>query len=46
VEAARDVGCREVVDGLEGLVRQGAAAFERWTGVPAPADVMRAAIRS
>jgi shikimate dehydrogenase len=42
--AARAAGAR-VVDGLEVLVRQGAASFERWTGVPAPLDVMRAAIR-
>ena len=35
-----------VVDGLEVLVRQGAASFERWTGVPAPVEVMRAAVRS
>jgi shikimate dehydrogenase len=34
------------VDGLEVLVRQGAASFERWTGLPAPLDVMRAAVRS
>jgi shikimate dehydrogenase len=33
------------VDGLEVLVRQGAAAFERWTGEPAPVDIMRAAAR-
>jgi shikimate dehydrogenase len=33
-----------VVDGLEVLVAQGAASFELWTGVPAPVDVMRAAI--
>jgi shikimate dehydrogenase len=45
VEAARAAGCRAVVDGLEVLARQGAASFERWTGVPAPIDVMRAAIR-
>lgn len=44
VAAAREAGCREVVDGLEGLVRQGAAAFERWTGEPAPLDAMRAAL--
>ena len=44
VEAARSAGCRLVVDGLEALVRQGAASFELWTGVPAPADVMRAAL--
>jgi shikimate dehydrogenase len=45
VAAAREAGCRVVVDGLEALVRQGAASFERWTGVPAPVDVMRAALR-
>jgi shikimate dehydrogenase len=45
VEAAHEAGC-EVVDGLEALVRQGAASFELWTGVPAPVDVMRAAVRS
>jgi shikimate dehydrogenase len=45
VEAARAAGC-EVVDGLEALVRQGAASFGLWTGVPAPVDVMRAAVRS
>ena len=44
VAAAEEAGC-DVIDGLEALVRQGAAAFERWTGVPAPLDVMRAAIR-
>jgi shikimate 5-dehydrogenase len=27
------------------LVRQGAASFERWTGIEAPVDVMRAAVR-
>jgi shikimate dehydrogenase len=46
VEAARDSGCETVVDGLEVLVRQGAASFERWTGIEAPVDVMRAAVRS
>jgi shikimate dehydrogenase len=45
VAAAREAGC-EVVDGLEALVRQGAASFELWTGVPPPVDVMRAAVRS
>ena len=45
VVAAREAGC-EVVDGLEALVRQGAASFELWTGVPAPVDVMRASVRS
>jgi shikimate dehydrogenase len=46
VAAALERGCPVVVDGLEALVRQGAAAFERWTGVSAPVDVMRAAVRS
>jgi shikimate dehydrogenase len=44
VKAARVAGC-ETVDGLEALVRQGAASFELWTGVPAPVDIMRAAVR-
>jgi shikimate dehydrogenase len=44
VEAAREAGCDPVVDGREVLVRQGAASFERWTGVTAPTDVMRFAI--
>ena len=46
VAAAREAGCDPVVDGLEVLVRQGAASFERWTGVTAPLDVMRFAIRA
>jgi shikimate dehydrogenase len=43
-DAARAAGAR-VLDGLDVLVAQGAAAFELWTGVPAPVDVMRAAAR-
>jgi shikimate dehydrogenase len=43
--AAGRAGC-EVIDGFEALVRQGAASFELWTGVPAPVDVMRATVRS
>jgi shikimate dehydrogenase len=31
------------IDGLGMLIHQGAAAFERWTGQPAPIAVMRAA---
>ncbi len=45
VAAARSAGCT-VVDGLEVLLRQGAASFERWTGRAAPIDVMRAALLS
>jgi shikimate dehydrogenase len=44
VAAARAAGC-VVVDGLEALVRQGARSFELWTGLAAPVDVMRRAIR-
>jgi shikimate dehydrogenase len=43
VRAARAAGCA-VIDGREALVRQGAASFERWTGVPAPVSAMRAAL--
>jgi shikimate dehydrogenase len=41
---AEQQGAR-IVDGLEMLLRQGARSFERWTGQPAPLDVMRAALR-
>ncbi|MDF2749316.1 MAG: shikimate dehydrogenase [Gaiellaceae bacterium] len=41
--AARAAGA-SVVGGLEVLVAQGAAAFELWTGLPAPVSVMRAAV--
>ncbi len=44
VAAAREAGCELVVDGLEALVRQGAASFQLWTGVSAPIEVMRAAV--
>ena len=44
-KASREAGAT-IVDGLEVLVAQGAAAFELWTGVPAPVDVMRRAVRS
>jgi shikimate dehydrogenase len=43
VEAAEAAGCT-VVDGLEALLRQGAASFELWTRIAAPVEVMRAAI--
>jgi shikimate dehydrogenase len=45
VAAARAAGC-VVVDGLEALVRQGAASFRAWTGLEPPLDVMRNAVRT
>lgn len=42
--AAEGAGAR-VIDGLAVLVAQGAVAFELWTGVAAPVEVMRAALR-
>ena len=45
IRAARDAGA-VTLDGLEILVRQGALSFSRWTGMPAPLDVMRAAARA
>jgi len=44
-EAARRAGA-SVITGLDVLVAQGAASFELWTGVPAPIDVMRAALQA
>jgi shikimate dehydrogenase len=41
--AAREAGAT-VISGLDVLVAQGAASFEIWTGMPAPVDVMRAAV--
>jgi len=43
LEAARTRGA-DVIDGLEILVAQGAASFERWTGRTAPREAMRAAV--
>jgi shikimate dehydrogenase len=43
---AAEAAGASVVDGVEVLVAQGAASFEMWTGVPAPVDVIRAAVRS
>jgi shikimate dehydrogenase len=43
--AAESAGAA-VVDGLEVLAAQGAAAFTLWTGVPAPLDLMLTAVRS
>jgi shikimate dehydrogenase len=45
LEAARTGGAR-VVDGLEILVAQGAASFERWTGLEAPREAMREAAKT
>jgi shikimate dehydrogenase len=45
VAAARAAGC-QVVDGLEALVRQGAASFRLWTGLAPPVEAMRAALRT
>jgi shikimate dehydrogenase len=45
VAAARRAGCETVVDGLDVLLAQGAASFERWTGEPAPLSAMAEAIR-
>jgi shikimate dehydrogenase len=41
--AARSRGAR-VIDGLEILVAQGVASFERWTGKMAPRQAMRGAV--
>jgi shikimate dehydrogenase len=43
LEAASARGA-SVVGGLEILVAQGAASFERWTGRTAPRDAMREAV--
>jgi shikimate dehydrogenase len=44
--AAAEGNGAAVVDGLDVLVAQGAASWELWTGIPAPVEVMRAAVRS
>ena len=43
LRAAKKSGCR-TANGLGMLLHQGAAAFEIWTGGPAPLDVMRQAL--
>lgn len=43
--AAAEAGA-DVVDGLEVLVRQGAASFRIWTGVDPPIEAMREAARA
>lgn len=46
VAAALEAGCDVVVDGLDVLLFQGVASFERWTGLPAPIVAMREALRA
>jgi shikimate dehydrogenase len=43
VRRARSLGL-PALDGVEMLLQQGAAAFERWWGTPAPVEAMRAAL--
>ena len=43
IEAAKAAGCK-TANGVGMLLRQGATAFEIWTGKPAPLDVMRQAL--
>jgi shikimate dehydrogenase len=43
VRQARRLGIA-AADGVDMLIAQGAAAFERWFNLPAPVDVMRAAL--
>src|SRR5262245_39949265 len=45
IAAAVEIDCHPCVDGLDILLAQGAASFERWTGKPAPLVAMRAALR-
>ncbi len=45
VRAAEALGIR-ATDGLEMLVQQGAASFERWWGEDAPVEAMRRAIEA
>ena len=45
IAAATGLDCHPCVDGLDVLLAQGAASFERWTGTAAPLLAMRAALR-
>ena len=45
IAAATELGCHPCVDGLDVLLAQGAASFERWTGTAAPLVAMRGALR-
>jgi shikimate dehydrogenase len=46
IAAATELGCHPCVDGLDVLLAQGAASFERWTVEPAPLVAMRGALRA
>jgi shikimate dehydrogenase len=45
IRDAKSVGCR-TIRGVEMFLNQAVAQFELWTGVPAPADVMRTVLES
>ena len=45
IRAATELDCHPCVDGLDILLAQGAASFERWTGEAAPLVAMRNALR-
>jgi shikimate dehydrogenase len=45
LRAAAAQGCR-TLNGLGMLLHQGALAFARWTGLPAPTDAMRSALQA
>ena len=45
IAAAQELDCHPCVDGLDVLLVQGAASFEKWTGEPAPLVAMRRALR-
>jgi len=44
LRAAKAAGC-QTANGLGMLLYQGAAALELWTGLPAPVEIMRAALK-
>ena len=44
LRAARKAGC-QTANGLGMLLYQGAAALELWSGLPAPVEIMRAALK-
>ena len=43
LKQAQEAGAK-TIGGVEMFVRQAAAQFEAWTGLPAPTDVMRRVI--